>query len=114
MQVQPMPKPKIKKHKRKKHPPLFPLGYCWGCWLKYGEYRMQNLERHHIYGGNPDRQHSDDYGLYVDLCKFECHEEVTREKNQWLIDQIQQEGQRRFESVHGKEEFKRVFGRNYL
>jgi hypothetical protein len=101
------PKPKQKRQKIHKHPPLFPLGYCWGCHREFG------LDRHHIYGGNPDRQHSDRYGLYVHLC-HKCHQSVTDELDRELIDGLHMEGQRRFESVHGAGEFERVFGRNYL
>jgi hypothetical protein len=39
---------------------------------------------------------------------------VTDELDQDLIDRLQQEGQRRFEAVHGHDEFMRIFGRNYL
>lgn len=115
--VQQYPKSKHKRRKRTKHPPLFELGHCWGCLCEYG------LERHHIYGGNPDRQHSDDYGLVVDLCHSRlvgkatvigCHNKVTDELDQDLITRLQQEGQRRFEAVYGHDEFREVFGRNYL
>ena len=101
------PKPKFKKIPKKKYPPLFELGYCWGCHREYG------LEKHHIYGGNPDRKHSERYGLYVHLC-YACHLSVTDEKDNELITNLKTEGQKQFESVHGYGEFMRIFGRNYL
>jgi hypothetical protein len=101
------PKPTYKKQRKIKHKVLFRRGYCYNCHRSYG------LEEHHIYGGNPDRQHSDDYGLVVDLCHT-CHLSVTDEKDQGLINELKQKGQQRFEAVHGHEEFMRIFGRNYL
>jgi len=101
------PKPVYKKSKNVKYPPLFDLGFCWGCLCEYG------LERHHIYGGNPDRKHSEDFGLYVDLC-HKCHLNVTDEKDKELSIKLKQEGQRRFESIHGHDKFMLVFRRNYL
>lgn len=115
--VNPLPKPKYSKIRKHKFPPLFDLGFCWGCHWKFSEYNYRNLSRHHLYQGNPDRSHSEQYGLYVDLCGFgsvDCHLSVTDEKDQKLITYLQQEGQRRFEAVYGKGEFERIFGRNYL
>lgn len=105
--VQPIPKPKFKKARKIKYPPLFSLGYCWGC------HRTIGLERHHIYGGNPDRQHSEQYGLYVDLC-HDCHLNVTDEKDKELVTRLKREGQKRFEEVHGHDLFIQIFGRSYL
>jgi hypothetical protein len=109
MLVQQFQKPQHKRQKTKvqKNPPLFELGYCWGC------YRTQGLERHHIYGSNPDRQHSERYGLYVDLC-HECHLSVTNEKDKGLISRLKQEGQRRFEQTNSRDEFYKIFGRYYI
>lgn len=101
------PKQKKQKAQKIKYPSLFPLGYCWGCYREFG------LERHHIYSGNPDRQHSEQYGLYVHLC-HNCHLNVTDEKDKELITKLKTEGQKRFQSVHGAGEFERIFGRNYL
>jgi hypothetical protein len=106
-EVQQYPKPIYKKTCKKKYPCLFELGYCWNC------HRTVDLERHHIYGGNPDRQHSERYGLYVSLCT-QCHRNTTDELDRGLIAQLKQEGQKRFEGVHGHSEFMRQFGRNYL
>jgi hypothetical protein len=108
MLVQPKPKPTHRKAQRDKVQKIkFERGYCYNCHSTYW------LEPHHIYGGNPDRQHSERYGLVVDLC-HDCHLSVTDEKDQDLISRLQQDGQRRFEAVHGADKFKAVFGRNYL
>jgi hypothetical protein len=100
-------KPQRKKPRQKKHNPLFPLGYCWDC------HRECGLQRHHVYGGNPDRRLSEQYGLYVDLCQ-KCHLNVTDEKDRELITRLKTEGQKRFEEVWGHDEFMRIFGRSYL
>jgi len=107
LNVQQYPKSKHKQRKRAKNNPLFERGYCYNCHTTY------QLQAHHCYGGNPDRQHSDDYGLVVDLCHT-CHLSVTDEKDQQLISELQQEGQRRFEAIYGKDKFRQIFGRNYL
>ena len=107
------PKPKHTKVRKTKYTPLFPLGYCWGCREKYGQYNYRSLERHHIYEGNPDRSHSEQYGLYVDMCN-DCHRDMTDERDRQLKLRLKQEGQRRFVAVHGKREWMKVFGRDYL
>lgn len=101
------PKPSYKKPRKKKWPPLFELGFCWGCLCTI------SLERHHLYGGNPDRSHSEQYGLYVGLC-HDCHRSVTDELDKELIVRLKREGQKRFEGVHGHDLWMQVFGRNYL
>jgi hypothetical protein len=108
-----IPKPQIRKQRVKKYPPLFPQGFCLRCHRLYGGKNIQSLECHHIYGGNPDRRHSDVYGLYVDLC-HECHVIVTDEKDGKFTLWLKKEGQRRFEEVFGHDEFIRIFRRNYL
>jgi hypothetical protein len=107
------PKPKTKKRRVKKYPPMFPKGYCLRCDRLYGGHNVKALEQHHIYAGNPDRRHSDRYGLVVDLC-HECHVIVTDEKDREFILWLKKEGQRRFEEKYGHDEFIRIFGRNYL
>jgi hypothetical protein len=115
MLVQQYPKPKCKRQKRIKYPPLFEMGYCHRCYTKHGLKRITGLHVHHLYGGNPDRQHSEVYGLYVHEC-VDCHSIITDERDKEYIAYLKQEGQRRFEAVHehGRDEFIRIFGRNYL
>jgi len=113
MLVQPLPKTSYKKARKKREPPLFLLGYCYRCYREYGLKRLHGLERHHIYGGNPDRQHSDDYGLYIDLC-HDCHLIVTDEKDSEFIAHLKKEGQRRFEARHTRQEFYDIFKIYYL
>lgn len=105
-----------KKAPKKKYPCLFDRGHCWNCGIE------RYLEKHHIFGKS-NRPLSEQHGLYLDLCHSRlegnvtvmgCHNSVTDEKDQRLITELQQEGQRRFEAIWGHEEWMRIFGRNYL
>lgn len=75
------------------------------------------LEEHHIYEGNPKRRLSEKYGLKVYLHGIECHREgpCSAHKNRSIRLGLQAAGQRKFEETHGsREEFVRIFGKNYL
>lgn len=73
--------------------------------------RDDELTVHHIYAGSR-RQRSDREGLTVFLCPL-CHERVQHydPKADQIIKQI---GQRAFERTHTRQEFTRLFGKNYL
>jgi len=83
-------------------------GRCYICHF-YGA-----TEEHHIFGGNPNRKHSEEHGLKVNLCptchrtgEFSVHmDAVTRA---WLQDKAQAE----FEKTHSRGEFMEIFGKNY-
>ena len=102
-----IPKPKYQKVQKKKYPPLFPMGECWGCGCQAG------LEIHHIMAGNPNRSLSEQYGLYVSLCR-ECHTRIQQYKDMAEVQRLKQEGQRRFEAVFREGMFLKIFGRSYL
>lgn len=76
--------------------------------------RTDTIERHHIFGG-PYRKASERHGLVVDLCHY-CHNEppVGAHHNKHTALRLKREGQRRFEQTHTREEFRAVFGKNYL
>lgn len=82
--------------------------------------RTQGLDAHHIFGGNPNRKLSEKYGLKVWLCNdftpTRCHKRVHEgEQTRQLQDYLHREGQKAFEEIHGnREDFMRIFGRNYL
>lgn len=73
------------------------------------------LESHHIFNGNPNRKISEANGFKVWLCHY-CHNEppngvhFNRERRIWL----QRECQAKYEETHGRDEFMRLIGRNYL
>jgi hypothetical protein len=117
MMVHPFPKKHYKKQKIKHEPPLFPQGFCYRCYWLYGIKRTAGLDKHHIFGA-ANRPLSEQYGLYVPLCNEfqpeQCHLKVTNEKDREFITHLKQEGQRRFEERHTRQEFKEIFGRNYL
>lgn len=71
-------------------------------------------EAHHIFGG-ADRKKSEQYGLKVYLCP-ECHRNGTSaaHRDPKTAELLHKEGQEAFEQTHTREEFMRVFGKNYL
>lgn len=80
---------------------------CYICG-RYGQ-----TEEHHIFGGNPNRKHSEEHGLKVYLCP-DCHRgDLSVHKNRELRLNLQEEAQAEFEKTHSREEFMAIFGRNY-
>ena len=81
--------------------------------------RTIKTEEHHIFDGNPGRKNSEKYGLKVYLC-HNCHNRDYKHKsihfdaNEML--KLQQIGQRAFMDHYNKtiEEFREIFGKNYL
>lgn len=72
------------------------------------------LEEHHIFPG-PNRKNSEQYGLKVKLCHF-CHNEppLGAHHNRGTELMLKEIGQREFEKHYSRQEFMRIFGRNYL
>lgn len=75
----------------------------------------ENLHRHHVFFGTANRKNSEKYGMVVDLCcphhngsNYSVH--LNHELDVWL----KREFQRKFEEEYSREEFMRVFGRNFL
>lgn len=88
---------------------------CWACRNLYNVHNPWRLEEHHIYPGVPRRALSERYGLKVYLCRE--HHNVPPcgvHFDPDLMLRLQQEGQRAFERTHSREEFVRLFGKNYL
>lgn len=84
------------------------IGECHLCGM------WCNLERHHVFGA-ANRKHSEKWGMVVDLCPT-CHRTGRRSVHQSreTADRLKAEYQSLFESVHGHDEFMKIFGRNYL
>ncbi len=76
--------------------------------------RGGDLARHHVYFG-PYRKHSERYDMVAWLCPS-CHQygarAVHRCRETDLI--LKKRYQQLFEETHGRAEFMRIFGRNYL
>lgn len=86
------------------------------CFLCGRNGRGDRLERHHIFGG-ARRPLSEKYGLTVYLCGNRCHRsgEFSAHRNKETALYLHQAGQRMFEERCGnREEFIRIFGKDYL
>lgn len=83
--------------------------WCYYCGI------ANNLEEHHIFFGTANRKLSEKFGLKVWLCP-EHHRGNTgvHGNNKALDKKIKQLGQQIFEETHTKEEFIKLFGRNYI
>jgi len=72
------------------------------------------LQTHHIMNG-ANKKSSEKYGLLVKVCP-NCHtlapNSIHRDSN--LLRKLKQIGQEHFEESDTREEFMRIFGRNYL
>lgn len=83
------------------------LEHCYICDAPF-------VEIHHIFGG-ANRKNSERYGLIVPLCHRHHNEPRTGVHfNRHLMQTLHEIGQKRFETVASREEFIKVFGRNYL
>ena len=73
-----------------------------------------NLHRHHCLYGNPNRQKSEEHGLWVWLC-LDHHTGFNGVHNHHEMDlALKKEAQAKFEETHSREEFREIFGKSYL
>lgn len=74
------------------------------------------VERHHIFGGNPNRKHSEEYGFVIPLRPDLHPNGVHAGQEAKLIDtKLKTMAQKYFESHYGtREDFRRIFGKSYL
>lgn len=77
--------------------------------------RRDVLHEHHIFFGNPNRQHSEEHGMKVWLCP-EHHNSSPKgvHFNRVLDRRLKMDAQAKFEETHTREEFREIFGRSYL
>lgn len=83
--------------------------HCFVC------QQQGTLEEHHIFFGS-NRKLSEKYGLKVPLC-YEHHRGtngVHGKNGKQLNEKLKQIAQRRFEQDHTREDFIKIFGKNYL
>lgn len=74
------------------------------------------VERHHIFGGNPNRKNSEKYGFVIPL-RLDLHPNgVYAGRNSADIDlKLKQMAQKYFEEHYGtREEFREIFGKSVL
>lgn len=93
------------------------MGEYRHCWLCGRNGNGDPLDHHHIFGG-PNRKLSEKYGLVVDLCHFQCHifGVDAVHNNPDTMQELHEYGQRKAMHDNGwsKEDFIRIFGKNYL
>lgn len=87
------------------------------CWLCGRNGATDPLERHHVFGG-ANRRKSEKYGLVVWLCGNECHRlgPESAHRNKTTMQILHRYGQKKAMREQGwtKEDFVRVFGKNYV
>lgn len=87
------------------------LRECYICGSRY------NLEIHHIFFGNPNRNFSDEDGMWCYLCS-ECHRGtygVHGKKGERNNDYLKRRAQMKWEKAYGDTEaFIERYGRSYL
>lgn len=81
------------------------------CWYT-GDTR--DLHKHHIFGGAGNRKLSEKYGLWVWLRADKHTGPQGVHENRALDLELKRAGQEAFERTHSREEFMRIFGRNWL
>lgn len=75
----------------------------------------KNLECHHIFHGTANRKLAEKYGLKVWLCNDHHTGSRGVHRSNELDEHIKRIGQKAFERTHGtREDFMRIFGKNYL
>lgn len=74
----------------------------------------ENLHDHHVFGA-ANRKWSEKYGLKIWLCaKHHNMSDQGIHFNKALDREVKQIAQREFEDTYSREEFMRIFGKNYL
>jgi len=105
--VEPLPKPKIKKHRARNNPRPTADRICKVCGRPYAE-------RHEVFFGTGQRQLSIKYKLQIDLCAEHHRGPNGPHFNREVDLKYKREFQMKFEQEYSREEFIRLFGRNYL
>lgn len=76
--------------------------------------KSQFVEEHHCFGG-ANRKLSEKYGLKVYLChKHHNEPPFGVHFNKENMDKVRMMAQKKFEETYSREDFMRIFGRNYL
>ena len=87
------------------------------CWVCGAQGYREPLDAHHIFGGS-NRKKSEKYGLVVDLCHSSCHifGKGAVHNNAVLMQKLHEYGQKKAMEEQGWsiDEFRQVFGKNYL
>ena len=76
--------------------------------------RTGNLEKHHIFFGNPNRKLSEKYGCWVWLSAEEHRGNNGPHLCRSTDLRLKKDCQEEFEALYGHDKFMQTFGRNYL
>ena len=106
MEINPVPKPKHKRKKAKNNPLPTAEDYCEVCGKPYAH-------NHEIFFGK-NRQNSIKYGMQKRLCEEHHEGALSPHHDKDIDDEYKREGQTKFEETHSREDFIRIFGKNYL
>lgn len=105
--VEQFQKPKLKKQKKAKNNPKPTINdTCYICNAPYAQ-------THEIYYGK-NRQNSIEYGMQCKLCEKHHTGAEGIHKDPYFDFKVKQLYQKQFEEKYSREEFVKVFGRNYL
>lgn len=104
-----LPKPKKKRKRAKNNPKPTANDICQypGCGRPFAQL-------HEVFFGSGRRQLSIKYGLQVRLCAEHHLGVLGPHQNREYDLQLKREAQAKFERIHSRVEFVRIFGRNYL
>jgi 5-methylcytosine-specific restriction endonuclease McrA len=100
----PRRKRRVTKAKRNKVPTINDT--CLYCGTPYAS-------THEVFEGTGRRQLSIKYELQVKLC-MKCHKDIQEHPLQGRDLELKKEFQTNFEETHSREDFVKLFGRNYL
>lgn len=91
-------------------------GACYLCQrLNGNDYYHQTLQEHHVFGGTANRKLSEKYGLKVYLCIY--HHTAGPDAVHMNAENagiLKRDAQEIFERIYTREEFMKIFGRNWL
>lgn len=77
--------------------------------------RVDCLEEHHIYPGNPNRKISERHGFKVWLCHWDHNEPPDGAHFNRALDlRLKRDCQAKYEESHTREAFRALIGKSYL
>ena len=74
----------------------------------------KNLEKHHVFGGNPNRKISEREGFWVWLTPEHHRGPQGVHNNRDLDLRLKQTCQLAYEETHSREEFRKMMGKSWL
>lgn len=90
-------------------------GRCYLCMKLNNDYSQKYVEEHHCLNGTANRKLSTLWGLTVYLClDHHTNGQLAVHNNQDMMRIVKQDAQRAFEKKWPDEDFRGIFGKNYL